>query len=119
MIISNELFQAICDLDAYESRRIAFILKTKLGDIILTGFPLSDSFVIGYCKGINLIIKLLICNPNAKDYLFKRINSLDLNYYLKNSCKSCFNDGFIQAFNNLNKEIEYFHLKHIKTNNLE
>lgn len=118
MIVSNELFQSICDLDAYEARCIALILKTKLSNMVFTGFPLSDSFVIGYSKGINLVIKLLICNPNLKEDIFKRINSLDLNYYLKNSCKSCFNDGFVQAFNHLSKEIENFHLKHIMMNNL-
>nr|WP_302416646.1 hypothetical protein [uncultured Romboutsia sp.] len=108
MIICDELFQSVCMLDDYTSRCIATTLKSKLNNIIFTGFPLSDSFVSGYSKGIDLLVKLLLYNFDSKEDILKQINTLDLSYYLHNSCKSCFNDGFIRAINQFNLEMENY-----------
>lgn len=108
MIISNELFQSVCILNNDTSKYIATILKSKLDDIIFTGFPLSDSFNNGYLKGTSLLVKLLLSDIDSKEDILKQINTLDLSYYLHNSCKSCFNNGFIQAINQFNLEMKNY-----------
>nr|WP_302419297.1 hypothetical protein [uncultured Romboutsia sp.] len=108
MIISSELFQSVCILDNNTSKCIATTLKSKLNDIIFTGFPLSDSFSNGYLKGINLLIKLLLSDLDSKEDILNQINTLDLSFYLYNSCKSCFNNGFMQAINQFNLEMKIY-----------
>lgn len=107
-MISSELYQSICILDDDTCQYIANILKSKTNEVIFTGFPLSDSFNNGYLKASNLIIKLLLSDRDTKEDALKQINEMDLSYYQYNSCKSCFNDGFIRAINQLNLEMKNY-----------
>lgn len=108
MIISNEVFKSICVLDDNTCKDIAITLNSRLNNVLLTGFPLSDSFASGYSKAINLMVNLLLCNIDLKEDVLKQINTFDLSYYQYNSCKSCFNDGFIHAINQFKLDIENY-----------
>ena len=107
-MISNKLFQYICTLDQQACKQLANTLNSKLDDVLLTGFPLSDSSANGYSKAIHLIRKLLLCDIDSREGILNEINELDLSYYQYNSCKSCFNDGFMRAVNQLGIEIENY-----------
>lgn len=108
MIISNDVFNAICILDDDICKGIAVALNSKLNNVLLTGFPLSDSFANGYSKATNLVVNLLLCNIDSKEEILKQINKVDLSYYKYNSCKSCFSEGFIHAINQFNLEMENY-----------
>lgn len=108
MIISNELFQTVCNIDNDVSKHIATTLKSKINEIVFTGFPLSDSFSNGYLKGTDLLIKLLLCDIESKEDILKQINAVDLSYHLHHSCKSCFSNGFNQAVNRFNLEMNNY-----------
>ena len=106
MIISNELFQSLCIIDNDICKGIAHTLKSNLNSLVLTGFPLDESFADGYLKASNLVIKLLLRDSNCKEGTLKQINEIDQSEYLHHSCKSSFNRGFTQAINKLRLEIE-------------
>ena len=71
------------------------IFTNKTENIFTDGFELTESYNCGYLKCIKLIIKLLSCQSEEKENVFKEINSVDLSYYYNYSCKSCFVKGFI------------------------
>lgn len=54
------------------------------------------------------MVNLLLCNIDLKEDVLKQINTFDLSYYQYNSCKSCFNDGFIHAINQFKLDIENY-----------
>ncbi|SCH73800.1 Uncharacterised protein [uncultured Clostridium sp.] len=108
MIIGNDLLNLILEIDNSSSSSIANIFKSKLDNIVLTGFPLSDSFAYGYLKCGKLVIKLLEDNTESKKSIIKYINELNLSSYNNYSCNSCFNNGFIQCINQLQIELSNY-----------
>ena len=73
------------------------IFRNELDNMVLTGYPLSDSCIYGYLKSIKLILKMLLGDEISKKDTIKHINGLDLRCYDTCSCKSCFNKGFLQG----------------------
>ena len=57
---------------------IIFTNKTK--NIFTDGFELTESYNCGSLKCIKLIIKLLSCQSEEKENVFKEINSVDIYY---------------------------------------
>lgn len=108
MIIGNDLLNVILEIDNSSSNSIANIFKSKLDNVILTGFPLSDSFAYGYLKCGKLVIKLLEDNTESKKSIIKYINELNLYSYNNYSCSSCFNKGFLQGINQLKIELSKY-----------
>lgn len=105
-MISNELYQCMCSLDANTSEQIADNLRTRANNVVVTGYLLSDAYAIGYSKGIRMAHKLITSNGSSKQNTLKEINNIDLTNYMHNSCKSCWNSGFKQAINHFSVEIE-------------
>ena len=105
-MISNKLFQHICTLDEQTCNHLVNTLNSKIDNIVITSFPLDQSFAGGYLKASNLVIKLLLSDSNTKKDVLKQINEIDLSEYLHYSCKSSFNRGFNKAINQLNLEIQ-------------
>lgn len=101
-----ELFNYICELNTYQNQSIKIIFTNKTENIFTDGFELTESYNCGYLKCIKLIIKLLSCQSEEKENVFKEINSVDLSYYYNYSCKSCFVKGFKQAMKDVENQIE-------------
>ena len=95
MNMRSELFNCICELNTCQNQSIKIIFTNKIENIFTDGFELTESYNCGSLKCIKLIIKLLSCQSEEKENVFKEINSVDLSYYYNYSCKSCFVKGFI------------------------
>lgn len=108
MIISYESFKYICNLDRNQSKHIAYSLNSKLSERgSLTGYLFEDAFTIGYHKAIRIINKLLLSNNNTKKHIFNTINQVDLTPCYKYSCSGYFYEGFMLAFYDLDKFLNY------------
>ena len=97
MTICNDLSKTILEMDVNAANIVANIFRNELDNMVLTGYPLSDSYVYGYSKCVKLILKMLLGNEESKKDTIKHINGLDLRCYDVCSCKSCFNKGFLQG----------------------
>lgn len=112
MYIPSELINFLFEIDEDASLNIINKLNSKLSNITFISYPLSESYCLGYKKGLELYIQLLRSDRISKNLVISNINNIDTFIYDKYSCRGQFVTGFINSYKLfLNELIKYKNLE--------